>query len=284
MSGWQPYNPTPPNGQITLNINDHRRSHVLKVVQDNGTIWTVGVQPGFEWETSGYFVNYPRGVQWLTYFHAVAPIDVTTGFFVVDESMNESTQWFPPGVTGSIDLTQWFGAPSPLLLNVRASRWNHNLCLMQSNGETFPIVRGNLQGLWFPMGGVMTFTPTTTFVATTSYHPELDYWIYDISSGETSAFNTTQLAHWQSARESDDTDQDRLPDWYEFMVGTNINSGDSDGDGLPDYDEFEIGADPLLADTDGDGLLDRNEGLFRRNPRKKDHPLLQLSAAGFTGP
>jgi hypothetical protein len=60
-----------------------------------------------------------------------------------------------------------------------------------------------------------------------------------------------------------DSDDDRLPDWWEVLAGTNPNDstgdngrdGDIDGDGIINWDEYRTG------DEDGDGLLNPVETL-----------------------
>ena len=57
-----------------------------------------------------------------------------------------------------------------------------------------------------------------------------------------------------------DSDNDRLPDYFEKELGTNPNKVDTDGDGLPDgYEYFVLGTDPLKADTDNNGIADGDE-------------------------
>lgn len=57
-----------------------------------------------------------------------------------------------------------------------------------------------------------------------------------------------------------DTDGDGLPDFFEKILGTNINKTDTDSDGLPDgYEYFILETDPLKPDTDDNGILDGDE-------------------------
>lgn len=65
----------------------------------------------------------------------------------------------------------------------------------------------------------------------------------------------------------DDTDRDGLDRWEELAIGTDPESGDSDEDGMPDDWEFEHGLSPINddqtdggdGDLDGDGLSNMNE-------------------------
>ena len=80
-----------------------------------------------------------------------------------------------------------------------------------------------------------------------------------------------------------DTDEDKLADLYEQMLGTDINDTDTDDDTLTDYEEVYItGTDPLVydsdtagisdadADSDEDRLSNRQEITLGTNPQKAD--------------
>ena len=80
-----------------------------------------------------------------------------------------------------------------------------------------------------------------------------------------------------------DTDEDKLADLYEQMLGTDINDNDTDDDTLTDYEEVYItGTDPLVydsdtagisdadADSDEDRLSNRQEITLGTNPQKAD--------------
>lgn len=57
-----------------------------------------------------------------------------------------------------------------------------------------------------------------------------------------------------------DTDNDRMPDGWEWLnLGGTLNrpgDGDLDGDGLTNLDEYRYGSDPTNPDTSGDGISD----------------------------
>lgn len=57
-----------------------------------------------------------------------------------------------------------------------------------------------------------------------------------------------------------DSDQDKLPDDLETVLGSNPNNADTDGDKLPDGYEYQYtGSSPLKKDTNGNGTSDDQE-------------------------
>ena len=61
-----------------------------------------------------------------------------------------------------------------------------------------------------------------------------------------------------------DTDDDGLPNWFEYAVGLNPTDEDDglldfDGDGLPNFHEYALGTNMKKVDSDGDSLSDKWE-------------------------
>ncbi len=78
-----------------------------------------------------------------------------------------------------------------------------------------------------------------------------------------------------AAHDTSDADGDRLKDIDELNLGLNPNRSDSDGDGIGDYDEtIVLGTNAKNADSDGDGIPDGEEmrtlGLGAMNPDDDD--------------
>nr|WP_240940302.1 VWA domain-containing protein [Haloarcula argentinensis] len=71
---------------------------------------------------------------------------------------------------------------------------------------------------------------------------------------------------------AEDWDNDTLPAYREYRLGTDPRSNDTDGDGLPDKVESRLqGVDPTDPDTDGDNLTDSDEHrLTKTDPTKRD--------------
>ena len=84
---------------------------------------------------------------------------------------------------------------------------------------------------------------------------------------------TTNL-DWTDPTDAD-SDNDGMPDGWEYFYGLNPSSGadkyqDLDGDGLVNLGEFNLGSNPRLYDTDGDGLPDGQEAIFGTDPQDVD--------------
>jgi Bacterial TSP3 repeat len=82
-----------------------------------------------------------------------------------------------------------------------------------------------------------------------------------------------------------DTDQDRLNDCEERVLGTDPCISDTDGDGLPDIVELNVGTNPLipedLNDSDRDGLLNIDEALRKTDPESADIAFQQERGYGY---
>ncbi|QNU68622.1 VWA domain-containing protein [Ruminiclostridium herbifermentans] len=68
------------------------------------------------------------------------------------------------------------------------------------------------------------------------------------------------LLIYEQIEKTVDTDGDGLPDYYEKMIGTDLNKVDTDGDGINDYNEvILLHSDPLSSDSDKNGISDGDE-------------------------
>jgi len=267
LEGWEPWHPSPPAGFVSLTINQARHGHSFRIQQDDGTAWNVSAASGYEspdaylqtWMT--FYAGTPEErTQEIQYYPANAPFDPNQGFTVTDLSTGEQVAY--PSMTWTVDLSLWYLPANPLALKVSVTRWTHELLIHQGNGESFTITRGNLQGSWSQdpdTGG--WFISSSYFDATASVRPGLDFWVYDVTTGETSPVNVTDLSQWGSSDMGLDSDGDGLPDWYEFVLGTDSENTDTDGDGLSDGIEARFGLNPLSPfdpgiDSDHNGLSD----------------------------
>jgi LPXTG-site transpeptidase (sortase) family protein len=98
-------------------------------------------------------------------------------------------------------------------------------------------------------------------------------------------------ADFQSKIGATDVYQLAYPEWatqYGLSAANNGYDNDPDGEGLPNYLEFVHGTDPTQADTDGDGFNDRQEILNGYDPdapgEAKPAMLLTIKKIGVTAP
>ena len=82
----------------------------------------------------------------------------------------------------------------------------------------------------------------------------------------------SNIREWEldTRPDSNDTDNDGMPDGWEvnFSCNPRVNDAgsDPDGDNLPNMDEYRVGTDPHNEDSDGDGVSDGEEIAKGSNP------------------
>ena len=69
---------------------------------------------------------------------------------------------------------------------------------------------------------------------------------------------------------TEDDDNDGLPDWWEEKYSVDDPDADPDNDGLSNSEELEALTNPKKTDTDDDGINDKAELLAKTNPLKSD--------------
>jgi len=111
----------------------------------------------------------------------------------------------------------------------------------------------------------------------------------DEGNGNMTSYDSTYTDSYSTTEYPDprdpDTDNDLLPDGYEYLQGLNpVNSGDgqndADSDGLTWGQEYVLGTNHLVADTDGDGHTDGNEVLAGTDPLDPASPPAPESESG----
>jgi hypothetical protein len=123
-------------------------------------------------------------------------------------------------------------------------------------------------------------------ISVTTYVEYTSTYSMDDGDGNTTYYDYTYTESYSSIEYPDpldaDTDNDLLPDGYEYLQGLNpVNSNDGqadiDSDGLTRGQEYLRGTNPYLADTDGDGHSDGNEVLAGTDPLNPLSPGLTQS-------
>ncbi|MEA3207151.1 MAG: large repetitive protein [Chthoniobacter sp.] len=250
FEGWEPWQPNPPAGFLSLLLSSSRSGHLIQVIQDDNVVWNVSRAPGYldpnafisSWNTVFAGTEDERTYE-LRYFPAIAPHDPSQGIRLRDTVTGEEVSY--EAGDGAIDLSLWYQTKQSLSVKIPASRRTHELWLHQPNGASSLVTPGDLQGLWSNDSlGRTWFSSYGYFDGTALYHPELDWWIYDVDAHEISNPNTPDLSSWAGANDSVDSDSDGLPDWYEFITGTEVQNWDSDGDGISDEWEVAHGLSP----------------------------------------
>lgn len=246
----------PPAGAVAIYLASDRADHTIRFRQvgyEAQSLSGDGVEQAHN--ISGYIFpgNGEEKLedQWVGYTrYWVTPSDPALGFSIIDETQGDSIT-FSPG-TAAVDLRVWLSAKQPLQLNVAASRWTHTLEIHTANGDIVPLQKGRMQGFWSPFdtSGPSSFKPSWYFDAVGYFRPGLDWWIFDVDTGERSGENQNDLSQWATADANTDTDLDGLPDWYERVIATNPAIPDGQGvDDTPDDDSGVGGPTGPLPDN-----------------------------------
>lgn len=263
--GFTPFNPAPPTGSVSVSIPEARRASLvagqIRLLTTDGLQWAVSAVPGFEvpgynyscW--SGVFIGTPlEHWSYFYYIPATAPSSTSDWLNIAlhDISAGDTTEY---GAGGS-ELNFTMALPlTTLNFNLPSSRWDQELYLMTAAGGMFPVNKGTIQGLWSLNGSGANFSSYGYFDASAQAHTGADWWVYaPYGDNGSPAFSdpngldgngNPSLMNWNTTWA--DSDSDTLPDWYEYIIGTNSNAWDSDGDGIGDYDEIVTGTNPNQA-------------------------------------
>ena len=120
LDGWQPWQPGPTAGLLSLNINQAHRDHVVELRQADGTVQ--GLVPALGYDNHDTVLSawntYTAGsigplIYQIDYFPARFKYDPAQAFTIVDIDTGEDKP-FPAG-TATVDLSQWFLPPAPLI-------------------------------------------------------------------------------------------------------------------------------------------------------------------------
>ena len=230
-------------------------------------------------------IEYYR-YEWVTY---TAYIDISVGYSIASASgaTNFYTGFNPPEPPGTSPTSP--PSPQPLQLKIAASRCQHALEIRTSGGVSHPVYPNQMEGFWTSdQRGKTWFTSYYFFTANCEVEPNQNWWVVDTTSGDQSEPNQNDLSGWQAPSSGDDTDEDGLLDWYEWLIGTASNESDTDGDGLPDLYEIQNGLNPTSAsdaagDADGDGRSNWQEYLDETDPQKAQAKAVVLKISSSRG-
>lgn len=273
MDGFNP--PPPPGTQIVppgtnlvnVQVGENHWGHVIRFHLSDGT--TVEGSP--DWSMSGSVsVVDANGSGFLYNFvYYTATIDSSLSVVSIDDG---------EGHTDLMDGASPCEPPpqeEPLYLQIAASRWDHDFEVRTSDGGVYPVGADQMQGFWTAdQTSQSWWTSYYYFNATSTTRTGINWWVVDLTTGETADPNANDLSTWAALDAELDTDSDGLKDWYERLIGTNPNNPNTDGDNMNDGAELTVGRNPRVPDdpqdSDGDGLTDDVEAALGTNPNNPD--------------
>ncbi len=252
FDGFTPWNPVSPAGAVSFAVAAGRAGSLdggqLRLQNTDGTQWLVS--PASDTDLYNFSVTIGDVTYPVQYRLVTAPSTALQGWAgdtaTIVDLANGDTGIIHPSTTSSYELATW--APlTTINLWLPAQRWAHDVRVRTALGDDVRVSAGALQGVW--SGG--SFTTYGFYNATASIHAGVDWWIHDVSTGETaSGVNIPDRKNWTGSSDLQDDDSDGLPAWYEYILGTSddVTTGwDTDGDGIGDYQEMAAGSDPRSA-------------------------------------
>ena len=111
-----------------------------------------------------------------------------------------------------------------------------------------------------------------------------EYWT-DYAVGKLDMWIVTYTNNVSIVIRDRDTDNDNMPDGWEYMYFGNLNqsgSGDYDGDGLSNLGEYAAGTSPVSVSTAGDGIPDGWKIQYGLNPLAAIPPTQDSDGDGLT--
>ena len=209
-NGW-----TPQNGAKVsrISLNGDRAGHGFQFLAPDGTAFPwepAGVQEmqtltlwdPWSWnpDTGAIGVNWTFGYPVFT-TACGGDFSGQTGYWVLKDMTTGEVSQFNPGGAAvvQLDLRQWWlPAQSFNGLQISLSRWGHDLRVRQRDGGEYPVVQLASQGSTTSTPGGTALDSYYYFDATASRRmiSGMDWWIYDATTGEYAAANTTDLITW----------------------------------------------------------------------------------------
>ncbi len=263
MDGFNPPSPPSPQPQtVVIPVGENHWGDTIYISQSEGTVLCAPLWPTVEYggtETANDSLGNPYYS--YAFYNYSFTVDANQTYSLVDSS-------------GATNLMDGFNPPydafdpadlSSLTLQIAADRWSDTLEIHTSYGDVWPVQADQMQGFWTTdQTSQSWFTSYYAFTATSQARVGYDWWVYDVTQGNSSPVNTHDLSGWAGVYATTDSDGDGLFDWYELLLHLNPFDPDTDHDGLPDGWELAHGYDPRdpsdgAADPDHDGLSNAAE-------------------------
>lgn len=201
-NGWSPIG-GPASLSISFTLHESRTGHTFLLTSPGGGSWewTPGDWTGtqtlelYDWE----WVAFELGVNVFgatgVFYHNRTPGD----WSLTDQTTDETVTFNPDGQESvPLNLGHWFAPPSSVGLTISLSRWGHDLRIYQRNRGAYSVEPGSSQGSLILTSAGAWYNPEYTFSATGHRRDVagLDWWVYDVDTGESSPMNPTDLSGW----------------------------------------------------------------------------------------
>jgi hypothetical protein len=250
----------PVGGLISLANN------VLYVATSSGVLYAYSAGPDYQLvvrSSSGLFGNptpFSYGTNFVSAGASIAP-SVSSPTPAANGTRYVATGWTGTGAvpaSGASNVTQF-------ILNQNSTlTWNWKTQYQMTIGITGNGQVNVANGTWFDAAASVTLT------ATPSNYFHFGGWSYDMSTGLTPFTFSLTSPTTLVANFLPDLVTNNVPKWWLAQYGLSAdNAGalaDTDNDGLPNWREFTLGTNPLQADTDNDGYNDGLEVVWASNP------------------
>ncbi len=189
FDGWVPLHAAPaPNAGITLQLPSRLVSSSFRLLDDQ--VGEIGYSSAYEWRglNSETFAGLDGMADFtlesfsLSFSH---PQPYSTGSLAFQDVSDGSNPVSWQVTRGVNDLRWAFQPTQSLTLTISSSRWDHELILLQPNGDAYPVQKYNTQsGAWFDPAGNAWQQSYYYFDASASHHPELPWYVEDASTSE----------------------------------------------------------------------------------------------------
>jgi hypothetical protein len=196
--------PKPARFTLALSLNGDRASHDFTLTGPGGVTWPwipngVGSPEPLSiwdpWTSENWDLSSSVfSATWSDIFTG------TNGIWTLTDNTTGDAQSFTTTLGAQaylLDARQWWlPAQSFGGLQISLSRWSHDLTIRQRGGGEYAVSKLSSEGGFTPGAG--SYQPYYCFDATGFRRliPGMDWWIYDATTGESAALNTTELADW----------------------------------------------------------------------------------------
>jgi hypothetical protein len=203
-NGWQCQGgPSTPMFTLNLTLNADRVNDGFTLKAPDGTETSLN-----SWSNGSDAVTLANSwvpESWIYYYTVYVTSqqiswNPTPGAWVLTDNTTGESESFDPSGAASYawDLSQWWVPATPMQMEVSLSRWGHDLRVRQRDGGEYSLNQLSSQGS-------VTFTQDGSWYQSYYYFDAVgyarmmtgvDWWVYDATTGEYAAPNTSDLTYW----------------------------------------------------------------------------------------